>query len=435
MNNFSSFEKNISKLIKFNPFLHAGIKLLYQYVSYSIHKEKNFRFYIHKKCKLINLNTSQTTVNKTYKNSAEKSLDNNFYGYYDHSPLSNNMKYFICHNILENSITLDLYSFSNSKLEHLKTIAKSNNYNLQQGIRPIWISDNKFIFNDVNINNNLISRIFNIEEDSFNDIDMPIQEICSRNNILLSIDYTKLDIINKDYGYRLDNNYSQKKINGIIGYNYVLQKILFEISLDHIHSISQNKNLSTSKCEINHISHSPYEEAFVFIYRNRTHKGYSELYEYNYRTNNLRVLYSGNLISHYCWIDKKILFAYLEKNNRSGFYEINYKDSIYINQNLLNQKEDNTSDGHPSVSVDNKWIVFDTYPNKARQSHLYIIRNDINKKSKRILIGKFYSPLNFNGYNRCDLHPRWSSDGKYISIDSAHEGRRKTYLIDVSEII
>ena len=51
-----------------------------------------------------------------------------------------------------------------------------------------------------------------------------------------------------------------------------------------------------------------------------------------------------------------------------------------------------------------------------------------------ILIGKFLSPLKFNGYNRCDLHPRWSPDGKFISIDSTYAGSRKSYLINVSKI-
>ena len=63
------------------------------------------------------------------------------------------------------------------------------------------------------------------------------------------------------------------------------------------------------------------------------------------------------------------------------------------------------------------------------------MKNDLNMESKKILIGKFYSPLKFNDYNRCDLHPRWSPEGKYISIDSAHQGDRRTYLIDVSKII
>ena len=57
------------------------------------------------------------------------------------------------------------------------------------------------------------------------------------------------------------------------------------------------------------------------------------------------------------------------------------------------------------------------------------------KKDKLINIGTFSSAMKFHGYNRCDLHPRWSPDGNYISIDSTHQGKRKTYIIDVSKIM
>jgi len=37
---------------------------------------------------------------------------------------------------------------------------------------------------------------------------------------------------------------------------------------------------------------------------------------------------------------------------------------------------------------------------------------------------------------RVDLHPRFSPDGKFVSIDSSHEGfGRQIYLIDISRII
>ena len=419
MKNFNAIEKKLSKLIKFSPFLHSKIKLLYQMISFLFNKQKGFQIQLHEKSRLIDFNLNST-----------------FFGYYDHTPISADMKHFLCHNIIDNSIFLGLYDFSKNKLIMKKKILSSIYYNLQQGVRPIWINNNEFIFNFVNLNDNqLISSLYNINDDSFKNLDIPVQEISAKNNIIISIDYSNLDLINKDYGYGMNNDISQKEINGIIGYNYINNKQVFELTSKDIHAMSKNRSLPLIECEINHVHHSPYNNSFVFIYRNKGSNGYSELYYYDYNVNNLKVLYSGSLMSHYCWINENIIFAYIEFKGKVGFFEIDYNDSISITQNILPNIKDNLSDGHPSVSPDNKWITYDTYPDKSRMSHLYIIRNDLENSPQKILLGKFYSPLKFNGYNRCDLHPRWSPDGNYISIDSAHEGKRKTYLIDVSKII
>ena len=32
---------------------------------------------------------------------------------------------------------------------------------------------------------------------------------------------------------------------------------------------------------------------------------------------------------------------------------------------------------------------------------------------------------------RCDLHPRWSPDGKTVTVDSIHDGRRGIYMLEL----
>ena len=53
-----------------------------------------------------------------------------------------------------------------------------------------------------------------------------------------------------------------------------------------------------------------------------------------------------------------IIFAYLEHNTKTGFFEIDYNDSIKLTQKILDKSEGDISDGHPSVSPDNRWIVY-----------------------------------------------------------------------------
>ena len=459
MSNFNYFEKKLSQIIKINPFIHSKIKLLYQKITYQLNKNKDFIFKLNSNCKLIDFK-----------------IENSFFGYYDHQPFSNDMKYFVCHQLKKNTkikstikthhdsfnkINLNLYKFENNKIKFLKTLCESKFFNFQQGIRPIWINNDELIFNSIK-NNTLVATKYNLKTNSFINYDFPVQEILIEDNVeeklledvkgpmLLSIDYKKLDYINKDYGYGLNKESIHQKLythHGIIGHDLNSNTEKFHLDIKRIHQLSKNKDIPIEDCEINHLHQFRKKElgsrvlctknSFAFIYRSKSYNGFSELFYYVVGIDKLKRLYSGNLISHYCFINIDTFFAYLEHDNKNGFYEIEcLKDRIFIRKQILKKKDDNSGDGHPSISPNRKWIVYDNYPNKSREIHLFITETKLSDQNynRKILLGKFLSPIKFNGYNRCDLHPRWSPDGKYISIDSTHEGYRKTYLIDISKI-
>lgn len=123
-----------------------------------------------------------------------------------------------------------------------------------------------------------------------------------------------------------------------------------------------------------------------------------------------------------------------------------------------------TEDGHPMASpVDRSWFVSDTYPDAQGLRELILYNCTTNKK---YILGTFRKideqpdqkvinlneilhdvdprvrkkfPLAHYLISRsglhCDLHPRWSYDGKTVFFDSIHEGSRQIYMADVSKII
>lgn len=117
-----------------------------------------------------------------------------------------------------------------------------------------------------------------------------------------------------------------------------------------------------------------------------------------------------------------------------------------------------TEDGHPMANpVDLRWLVNDTYPNADGDRCLMFYDVD---KNERINVGRFrrlfiepdiekfdldaaqagVDPriqrkfkcsdyLFYRSGFHCDLHPRWSFDGKTAYFDSIHEGTRQIYAV------
>ena len=90
--------------------------------------------------------------------------------------------------------------------------------------------------------------------------------------------------------------------------------------------------------------------------------------------------------------------------------------------------------GHMTFSpVSTRWMLSDTYPDdQTHERFLFLF--DMQTGERRNL-GSFYAAPHLSKENRCDLHPRWSRDGRQVCIDSVHEGQRQMYVLDVSSIV
>lgn len=90
--------------------------------------------------------------------------------------------------------------------------------------------------------------------------------------------------------------------------------------------------------------------------------------------------------------------------------------------------------GHMTFSpVSTRWMLSDTYPDdQTHERFLFLF--DMQTGERRNL-GSFYATPHLSKENRCDLHPRWSRDGRQVCIDSVHEGQRQMYILDVSSIV
>lgn len=90
--------------------------------------------------------------------------------------------------------------------------------------------------------------------------------------------------------------------------------------------------------------------------------------------------------------------------------------------------------GHMSFSpVNPRWLLSDTYPDDRTHERILFLYD--MQTGRRHDLGSFYATPELSKENRCDLHPRWSRDGRQVCIDSVHESMRQMYVLDVSAIV
>ncbi|MGO9202628.1 MAG: hypothetical protein ACLQM8_19070 [Limisphaerales bacterium] len=87
---------------------------------------------------------------------------------------------------------------------------------------------------------------------------------------------------------------------------------------------------------------------------------------------------------------------------------------------------------HPTFDGSGRYILTDTYPNWRQQRTLILYDT---QNSRRRELGAFDSPPFLDGPLRCDLHPRFDRQYRRVCVDSAHEGVRRLYTVDLLGII
>jgi hypothetical protein len=135
-------------------------------------------------------------------------------------------------------------------------------------------------------------------------------------------------------------------------------------------------------------------------------------------------------VSHFDWRDPERILAWGCYRDVWGFYLVDdgSGQAVPIGPEAMSE------DGHCSYSPDpeRRWILSDGGPDNDDRRTLYVYDT---RRHLRFDLGRFYSPPKLADDFRCDLHPRWSRDGRQVCIDSAHDDTRQLYVLDVSAVL
>ena len=93
--------------------------------------------------------------------------------------------------------------------------------------------------------------------------------------------------------------------------------------------------------------------------------------------------------------------------------------------------------GHSVYSPDGRYILLDTYPNGEEPNKVQKLLLVESSTGRWRELGEFRHTLAPGTRKdlRCDLHPRWSPDGKRVTVDSIDGGSRRVYLLELPENI
>lgn len=357
------------------------------------------------------------------------------YGYYDTTPWSLESSHIIYHSIIDpETFGIEKYDFGKGELARLGT---TKAWNWQQGARLQWLPGHDAILFNMVSDGKLIAKIHHLSSDMEHFCPMPVQTLHPDGRHALTLNYRRLNALRPEYGYSIDvENFSLNQPNDQDGvWHFGLfdnnPKLIISIS-DLIKRVPRDE-MTSAQHKVNHIIYSPSGNKFVFMHRWMGPRGkFSRLYvAENPCGSEIKLLMDERMVSHYCWRDDDHLLVYgrtASDGDRYYLINVNTGQKQVVGKGIL----DKYGDGHPGYSPDGRWIVTDTYPDKARMRHLLLFDTHNDQLHK---VASFFAPWKFDGANRVDLHPRWCPSGRYISVDSAHEGKRKMYILDVEGIV
>lgn len=360
--------------------------------------------------------------------------NHHFFGYYGINPWDGSGKYHLCletdfHTYPPKTSDIARVGLVNRLTGVFNSYATTSAFNLQQGSMMHWIG-NEFTYNDWD-DGKLVSRILNIDTRELRTIQGAVAAVSPTEPIGIGLNFQRMALCRSVVGYASEIDSSQiipqPGNDGLFLLNLVSGKSELMLSIADVIAEIDDKKLIGQQTWFNHVLFNPDGTRILFFCRVRVEKGFlTSLWTVNPDGTDLELqIPFGYRISHFDWKSSTQILVSSDIVDDMGFVEFTdgIQDFTPLGRGVL------PNDCHASYSPDRNYLVCDTYPRGAER-YAELMLYDISE-NRKILIGKFQHDKQFTGDIRCDLHPRWSTDGNTITFDSVHENTRQIYCVDL----
>lgn len=408
-------EQKINQQLNKYPVIKKGIKSVYQHVMYVISPK---------------LKSEGNIVRLSPDDSAEY-----FFGYYDKSPWDATGRYVLCLKAKDTWTDVaprdvaEILLIDTQNSNNAKKIAETHSWNVQQGCMMQWLGpnyDKEIIYNDFR-EGKFCSVILNVFSREERVLQMPVYSVSNDGKFALTLDFTRLHRLRPGYGYSNIPEFTKDvkipDVTCIWKLDIESNAITPVLKYSDFATFEPRKEMEDAEHKVNHIMLSPSGNRFMVLHRWYVgSRKYTRLVTCNMNGTDMYNLSDDDMVSHCYWKnDEEIIAFENKKETGAGYYLMKDKTSEYVHM-----WPEMSADGHPSYSPDGKLVVTDMYPNRSRVASVKVMNGD-----NVTVVARVFAPFKYDNDTRCDLHPRWSRDGKKICFDSVYEGRRGLYFIEV----
>ncbi len=402
--------------------------------------------------------------------------DHHFFGYYNKTVWDRSGRYLLANQVpvMDANLTPDLTAevgfFDLEKGDKYHSLDQTTAWNWQMGCQLQWLdgeSQRQVIYNTRTTDKNSVypgfgSTVYNIETGIKRSLPLPVYVVAPNSQYALCIDYSRLYITHETIGYAEAQPPLEMPNapvhDGIHRMDIETGESRLIISYDDLRNFHPVKSMDKAIHWVSHLEINPSSSRFLLLHR-WTERVRDEtcflhrLITVNPDGTDMRLLEDSDhplpqleenfdpdavgtydyekskwQISHPLWRDDQHIIVW-GPHGGSIHYHL-YTDAENGQVEVIG-KDILTENGHMTYSpVNQRWLLSDTYPDSQTNERILFLY-DVEKQVRHDL-GSFYTDPDLKKENRCDLHPRWSRDGKLVCIDSVHESERQMYLIDVS---
>ena len=370
------------------------------------------------------------------------SPDYHWFGYYDKLQFDPTNRYVLAmrvdfeHRSPTQNDWIDIGLIDLESSDKWTTLGRTNAWCWQQGCMLQWRpgSEGQIIWNDRQ-NDQFVSHLLDVNTGQKRTLPQAIYTLSSDGQTAVGTDFRRVNDMRPGYGYAgIPDPYQDQLAPVDSGISCLNLDTGYHRQIISVADVAQipypNGDISSAKHYFNHLLFSPDGSRFIFLHRWRFGEGgfHTRMLTAAVDGTDIRIVDDSGRTSHFIWRDEEHILAWS--------WHASHQDKFYLFGDGNGQVEVcgpqvMVENGHCSYLPNRDWVLNDTYPAGKSYQELYLYHCPTDQK---ISLADFPALSSYSGEWRCDLHPRFSPDGRWVTVDSAHQNGRQIYLVDLAEV-